>query len=275
MTAEHRPDEEPGPPPIPAHLREPGPPPLPPSLVFPRKPAWPPLARVTLALVAVVSVASVVALGARNSARAADAPRYGEVADGATVPDPLGRVEAAAAAQAAGCDLLVDGDPLPDRTHVDPGDAPPPEVLYPEHRPAHSGRHFGAWLPLQGDRVPDDPIDERAVVHNLEHGAVVVWFDAAQVDGGTVERIARWRRERADLGFTSESAGGVFASPATQIDSGKAVALRAWGVAMDCDRFDPAVADAFLIDHWGSHGASPEANLSPYPPGSLRYADDT
>jgi hypothetical protein len=275
MSDDRHPTDEPGPPPIPAHLREPGPPPIPSSLLPPRTPTWSPLARVTLALVAVVSVASVVALGARNSARLADTPRYGEVAAGVTVPEPLGRVEAAVAQAAAGCEVLVDGEPLPDRTHVDPADAPPPEVLYPQHRPAHSGRHFPQWLDLQGDSLPPDPIDERAVVHNMEHGSVVVWFDAEQVDADTVRAIERWRGARADLGFTSESAGGVFASPAAQIDSGKAVALRAWGVAMDCDRFDPSVADAFLIDHWGSHGASPEANLSPYPQESLRYADDT
>lgn len=181
---------------------------------------------------------------------------------------PLDRQAVTARADAAGCAVLVDGEPLQDRDHLDPGDAPPPDVLY-RQRPAHSGQHYGTVLALPSG-VAGTPIDERAVLHNMEHGAVVVWFDPAAAD---LEAITDWREARAELGFVSRAGGAVFASPMPEIDDPPPVALRAWGVAMDCERFDPIVADAFLVDHWGSHGAAPEAELSPFPDGALRYRD--
>lgn len=187
-------------------------------------------------------------------------------------PGPLDRDEVASRAEAAGCRVTANGEPLQDRDHLDPADAPPPDALYPR-RPAHSGRHFNGLLALPGGAA-DDPIDERAVLHNMEHGAVVVWFDRAAVPGRERGEIADWRDARHDLGFTSRAGGAVFASPMPEIEDAPAVALRAWGVAMDCDRFDPVVADAFLVDHWGSHGAAPEADLSPFPDGALRVAEE-
>jgi hypothetical protein len=225
-------------------------------------------------LVFILDLAVILSAVAVLAVRTAPAgPALGQLADGAEAPAPLSPNQAAAARQAAGCEVLVDGEPLEDRRHIQPGEMTPDD-LYPDHRPAHSGRHYGTLVAVPTDAA-EQPIDERAVTHNLEHGSVVVWFDLDAVDDEVVQQIAGWRNSRGNrLGFASESNGAVFASPATVIDSGKPVAFRAWGVAMDCDEFDPVVADAFLIDHWGSHGSSPEAHLSPYPEDSLRFAQD-
>ena len=217
-----------------------------------------------------VILSAVAVLAARTTPAA---PSLGRLAEGVEAPAPLSPSEVARAAGAAGCELLVDGVPLEDRNHIAPGEFTP-EELYPDNRPAHSGRHYGSLIPVPTD-IAERPIDERAVIHNAEHGSVMVWFDPEQVDGEVVGQIRDWRNSRGNrLGFASDANGAVFASPATVIDSGKSIALRAWGVAMDCDRFDPLVADAFLVEHWGSHGMSPEAHLSPYPEDSLRYAQD-
>lgn len=200
-----------------------------------------------------------------------DGQPLGQVLPEADVPPPLDRVEVVERAEAAGCRTVVDGEPLEDVSHLDRSDAPPPDALYPD-RPAHSGPHDGGLLPLPAGTATV-PIDERAVLHNMEHGAVVVWFDPAQVDAETRRAISAWREQREDLGFTSESGGAVYASPAPDMDDPPAVSLRAWGVAVDCDRFAPLVADGFLADHWGSHGAAPEASLSPYPEDSLRFRE--
>lgn len=201
----------------------------------------------------------------------ADGGPVGEVSPGAEVPPPLQPDEVADRAEAAGCRTVVDGAPLEDRTHLDPDEAPPAEALYPD-RPAHSGRHYGTLLPLPVGTATV-PVDERAVLHNMEHGAVVVWFDADVVDEPARDRLAAWRDSRSDLGFTSARGGAIWASPMPELDDPPAVALRAWGVAVDCDGFDPMVADAFLAEHWGTHGVAPEANLSPYPEGSIRLRD--
>lgn len=221
--------------------------------------------------VLLVLLAASVVVGVRNGLRpAVEEQAVGEVAPGAEVPDPLVPAEVEQRREAAGCEVTVAGSPLEDRTHLDPSTAPPPDALYPD-RPAHSGQHFGRLLALP-DGTEDEPLDERAVLHNMEHGSVVVWFRA---DTGVREHVADWRASRARLGFTSSSGGAVFASPMPELDTPPAIALRAWGVAMDCERFDPVVADAFLVDHWGSHGDAPEANLSPYPAGSLAWSEAT
>lgn len=255
------------PPPVPAHLAGDG---LPLATSTGGR-------RVGLILAAILTVGLIatIVVGLRvggPSGTAARAP-LGEVAPGAAVPPPLDPVEVAARTEAAGCEVVVDGAPLEDRSHLDPADAPPPEALYPD-RPPHSGQHYASLLPLP-EGTPDAPIDERAVLHNLEHGAVVVWFDPGAVGADGRAEIATWRSDRARLGFTSQARGAVFASPMPDLDAPPAVALRAWGVAMDCERFDPMVADAFLVEHWGSHGDAPEANLSPYPEASLRIAERT
>lgn len=179
-----------------------------------------------------------------------------------TAPTP------AATATDVGCELLVDREPLADRRHLDDTSAPPAAALYPDPRPAHSGRHFAGGYAVPDD-LADEPLDERVVTHNLEHGSVVVWFAADLVDDEQLEAMRTWLRQRRAMGFESPAAGGIFASPSTVIGSGRGIALRAWGVAMDCDRFDVRVADDFLARHWGSRGIAPEAHLSPFPPGVM------
>jgi hypothetical protein len=214
-----------------------------------------------------VGLVATVVVGVRNSVATGGAA--------AEAPAPLRRSAVDAARAAAGCEVVVDGTPLEDRSHLDPQDAPPADVLYPEAtRPADSGPHFGTVLPIPSGPSPR-PLDERAVLHNMEHGSVVVWFDLAATPGSDVRAMDRWLRDRLALGMVSDAAGAVFVSPTATIGSGKPVALRAWGHGLDCDRFDPVVADAFLIDHWGSHGDAPEARLSPFPEGTLRYADES
>lgn len=264
-------DLPPPPPPGPPHggardgPDEPGPPPLPPEALRPGAGRRSATGKVLAGVLLVLLIASV-AVGVRNPA-ATDRPPLGEVAPDADVPDPLVRSEVTARREAAGCEQVTDGEPLEDRRHLDPATAPPAEALYPD-RPAHSGRHLGSLLDLPRSTA-EDPIDERAVLHNMEHGSVVVWFGP-----GRRRTVAAWRASRARFGFTSGQGGAVFASPMPDLDDPPGVALRAWGVAMDCDEFDPVVADAFLVDHWGSHGDAPEAGLAPYPSGSLRRAGE-
>lgn len=230
------------------------------------------VALVAAAVLAVGLVATAV-VGLRTPAEVVtDGVPLGVVLDPDAVPPPLVRSDVDAAGTAAGCRTIVDGEPLADVEHLGRLRIPPAEVLYPD-RPAHSGRHHGSVLPLP-ERIPEGPIDERAVVHNMEHGSVVVWFDPDQVDPGTRRDLGDWQQRRIAAGFTSRSAGGVFVSPMPDdLENPPAVALRAWGVAVDCDRFEELVADGFLVDHWGTNGAAPESGRSPFPPDSLRYAE--
>lgn len=181
---------------------------------------------------------------------------------------------AIAARQAAGCETIVDRQPLPDSTHLDPAQAPPADVLYAQSqvRPTHSGSHYaGVSQPVSG--IPSSPLDEVLLTHNLEHGSVIVWIDPDGLDGGTESDIESWLRARQSMGFSGSGGGAVFASPYDNFSDDRPIHFRAWGVAMNCDSWDQLAADSFLIDNYGTNGVAPERNLSPYPTEALGYGD--
>jgi hypothetical protein len=222
---------------------------------------------VLIGAVLAIGLVGTIVVGLSNAGSRDSGTPLGQVAPGATVPPPLERDRAVARFEAAGCRTLADREPDDDRSHLDPADAPPPQVLYPD-RPPHSGRHFPSVLSLPSG-VASSPIDERAVLHNMEHGAVVVWFD----DPGIRTDLEAWWADRRDLGFTSAAGGAIYVSPMPDVADPPTIAFRAWGVAVDCDAWDATVADAFLLVHFGDRGIAPERNLTPFPANSLTWAD--
>lgn len=174
--------------------------------------------------------------------------------------------EASEARASAGCEQLEVPDLAP-TPHLDTlEDAPPPEELYPDLRPTAGGRHLGARVHAVG--VVDAPPDERVTTHNLEHGAVVVYYDADTLADEAIDVLGRWGSGWNDAGFdeAGEAGAGVIVAPYRgEFTSGKPLALRAWGVALDCDEFSVPVADAFLAEHFGDRGTGPERHLAPYP----------
>lgn len=194
---------------------------------------------------------------------------FGRGAEAGRTVSPQAAVEAR---ETAGCEMVVDGQPLPDSTHREPATAPPADVMYANAtvRPTHSGPHFSRTNQILGG-VPDEPLDERSTTHNLEHGAVNVWFDPDTVDPGTVGQMEDWMRSRLDMGFESRAGGTIFVSPYPDMTGDASIALRAWGYALNCQDWDQDVADSFVIDYWGSHGEAPEGSMSPYPQDALGY----
>ncbi|WP_052664712.1 DUF3105 domain-containing protein [Nitriliruptor alkaliphilus] len=183
--------------------------------------------------------------------------------------DDLGRRLADTCTELVGAD---GAEPLEDRTHLDDTAAETADELY-DLRPPHSGRHLAQVLPVRPEAYPG-PIDERAAVHNLEHGAILVVYDPDLLGGDEVAALEAWTVERNLGGFLGalDGAGvGVLVAPAEpgSISSGSAVALRAWGVATDCDGFDQVIADGFLATHYGDRGAAPERSFGPYPDGAV------
>lgn len=195
----------------------------------------------------------------------------------------LTRAEAEDARAAAGCEVL-DVDLVSDeavaplglngRSHIEPVNAPAPELLYTEGRPTASGPHYETPLPVRNG-VAEAPLDERGSTHNLEHGAVLVWVDPEQVPDESIDDIDDWVALLNDNGFAENTGrAGIMASYVTDagIDSGKAIAIRGWGVAMDCDSWDRDWANAFVINNFGSRGTAPE-RFQEYPSEVLDFSD--
>lgn len=178
----------------------------------------------------------------------------------------VARAAAQDAADEIGCEPVE--IPPPSNTQHLSEPAPAAEDLYPV-RPAHSGPHFPAIHPVG---VFDDPRDERLIVHNLEHGAVAIWYDPETADPAEVDQVETWAEERNRAGFAGRSGAGLIVAPfERELDSGKAFAMRAWLAASDCDGFDPTAADAFVIENYGTAGQAPENFFAPYPADVLSF----
>jgi len=175
---------------------------------------------------------------------------------------------------AAGCEILAEQEPLEDRSHVDSSNQLNFDAVYTDTRPTHSGPHTVGTHPVIADA--SNQIDEGSSTHNLEHGTIIVWYDPEEVDGGTTSEMGAWAEQLNDNGFSRPQAGvGIMTSPYDDpgISSGKSIAFRAWGTAMDCDEWDEDVAYGFVLDHYGTHGIGPERTIAPFPNEVLGYVD--
>ena len=120
--------------------------------------------------------------------------------------------------------------------------------------PATAGAHTGA---LPGDpQVFNEPIPEANVVHNLEHGYVVVYY-AADGDNALPEPVVTALADRV------EEESEVLLAPYPDLAS--SMALVSWGTLQTCTpegEASPddavAVTDVF-IDEWKNSGQAPES----------------
>jgi hypothetical protein len=121
--------------------------------------------------------------------------------------------------------------------------------------PPSSGGHYSQWAPWGFYRTPQNP---RQVVHNLEHGGVVMWW-GPKVPTATIDDMERFYRESED---------GMFGTPIAGFDS--KIALTAWtgdpakyyrngdygiGHIAVCTKFDE---DAFKAFRDAFRGKGPE-----------------
>lgn len=129
------------------------------------------------------------------------------------------------------------GQPVPTlttRQHVEGA------VQYSTNPPT-SGDH-AASAATWGIYNSTPPADER-LVHNLEHGGVIISYNPSKIDAATVEQLKTLtrdlRRERVCLILT----------PRDSIQDDKSIALTAWGVLGMLDGYDEAAIRAFWRDH--------------------------
>jgi hypothetical protein len=125
------------------------------------------------------------------------------------------------AAEAAGCEIQTPASDAPGGQHLDPGQ----DFDYAEH-PATSGFHDPSPLDIP-PRVYSSPIPETKAVHNLEHGAVIMYYRQAG-DGALPQAIV----DR--LTTVANDNHNVILAPHEQLPDGTALALTAWNKLQTC-----------------------------------------
>lgn len=127
----------------------------------------------------------------------------------------------------------------------------PPEVAYPD-RPAAGGR-MAPGVAEAG--VYREPVDERLLVHNLEHGYVNMYYDpdAPVEDVEKLRELAAERLEPFPL---------VVVAPYTEPLPGDAnFAAVSWGKRQMCSEYDPDVLLSYVENNHGSKSGAPEAGM--------------
>ncbi len=141
------------------------------------------------------------------------------------------------------------------RGHIDDGGVPPPGTY--TSSPATSGPHWNS--PANWGNYPT-PVAESQVIHNLEHGGIVIWYDAERVS--PEDRVELTSFVEGELGSQRYK---FILSPWGGEDFGHAIAVTAWTRLLFQDELDLDEVRAFVDRYYGRLG--PEPGGGPGPPG--------
>jgi hypothetical protein len=133
---------------------------------------------------------------------------------------------------------VVTGGPvevMPTRNHMPDG-----ALVEYSTNPPTSGDHWAAAS--QWGVYNQAPPDQR-LVHNLEHGGVIISYDPGALDQATIDRIKDVTRS---LNRTQACA---ISTPRDNLPEGQPIALTAWGVLVTLDRFDAQAIREFYNEH--------------------------
>jgi Protein of unknown function (DUF3105) len=128
--------------------------------------------------------------------------------------------------------------------------------------PATSGPH---WDPsgIANWGVYTTPQPETQLIHNLEHGGIVIWYDPAALSAEDVDALASDVESQNGSGisgrykFILSPWGGSNSLPAP-------VVATAWRWSLELQTADTSAIDDFARAHYGN---APEPNGGPGPPG--------
>lgn len=133
----------------------------------------------------------------------------------------------------------VQNEPASSTAHVDPGS----EINY-STLPPSSGTHYPP-----GSETGAGFYEERqplgSIVHSLEHGAVVVWYDPAALTPEAEANLTEYARTH------QRSFGSFIAVPTPVEDPEHAYVLTAWEQRLTLDSYDEESVRAFTAEYLG------------------------
>jgi Protein of unknown function (DUF3105) len=111
--------------------------------------------------------------------------------------------------------------------------------------PATSGEHWntpGEW----GVYPPGNPAAQAQVIHNLEHGGIVIWYQPTQASAEDVAALTQYVEQQVRAAKFK-----VILSPWTGEDFGHPIGVTAWNWLLYQDEADIDQIRDFLEDHYG------------------------
>jgi hypothetical protein len=144
------------------------------------------------------------------------------------VPDKVGVSEAA-----AGCSAVREHEEQP-ADHIAVGEQHPPY----SSDPPTSGPHFEQPAVAQ---FYSEPLPPEQVVHNLEHGQIVIWY-STDAPEGVVDNIQTVVRQEPTA---------TLAVPYPGVPEDKTFVLTAWGASMACEQVSQVAVNEFRTTYQG------------------------
>lgn len=148
-------------------------------------------------------------------------------------------------------DTIGEPQAMDGRTHIATGSAGGPY----SSTPAASGPHWDTPLNwgVYESAQPQEPI-----IHNLEHGGIVIWYQAAQVTADQIVELEQYVRS-----WNATERYKVIVAPWAGADFGHPMAITAWTWLLYLDEVDTDLMDQFVDQHYGD---APEPGGGPGPP---------
>ena len=129
---------------------------------------------------------------------------------------------------------------MPNTAHVDEGTDPGPYNSEPPTSGRHYASEYEAGFYDETSREFQVQYPEGYLVHNLEHGYVIFWYNCAQVGESGCDGLKDQIRSVLD----KEDNFKVIAFPRPSLDV--PVVLTSWGQKLEFEKFDPAQARSFV-----------------------------
>jgi len=112
--------------------------------------------------------------------------------------------------------------------------------------PATSGPH---WDTPANWGAYSTPQAESQLIHNLEHGGIVIWYDPAQLDAEQVDQLSSYVDTQ-----VAQGVGGRYKfilSPWDGEELASPIAVTSWRNLLFLDELDIGAIDAFAGQHYG------------------------
>ncbi|ELZ26851.1 hypothetical protein C475_07951 [Halosimplex carlsbadense 2-9-1] len=122
------------------------------------------------------------------------------------------------------------------------------EIGY-ERVPPTSGAHWGGTWETAGFYTDQVPLE--SLVHSLEHGAVVVYYDSEALTPEAEENLRGWATNQSD------NWRSFIAVPHPNEDPESAYVLTAWTKRLTMDEYDDSMVRAFTAEYLGRGPENP------------------